>query len=124
MNYYPTNFYSSYPYQQQAPAQMIPGKIIESSDMMKMVEVPFGSYGIFPKADFSEVYIKMWNNNGTTKIIEFKPTITEPVIPQEENLNKENIDLILTRLAQLETKLDSMITAPVQKRKELSANDY
>ena len=120
MNYYPTNFYSSYPYQQQAPAQMIPGKIIESSDMMKMVEVPFGSYGIFPKADFSEVYIKMWNGNGTTSLVTFKPIIETSIVDDD----KENINnTILERIKSLEEKIDNMAAVPV-KRKELSANAY
>ena len=96
MNYYPTNFYSSYPYQnnyqQQLPqpqmqqqmvpvaAQNIPGKIVESSDIVKVTDVPFGGYGVFPKADFSEVYIKMWNGNGTTSIVTFKPVIEAAVV--------------------------------------------
>ena len=123
MNYYPQNFYSNYPYQQQVPVQTaaattIPGKMVENLEMVKIAEIPFGGYSVFPKADFSEIYIKMWNNNGTTKIIEFKPLVTEQIPTQEENLN-----LILSRLEQLETKLDS-IALPAQKRKELNINDY
>lgn len=145
MNYYPTNFYSSYPYQnnyqQQLPqpqmqqqmvpvaAQNIPGKIVESSDIVKVTDVPFGGYGVFPKADFSEVYIKMWNGNGTTSIVTFKPVIEAAVVKDysdgEEALNKESLSLILERLGQLEEKLDNITTAgTTQKRKELSASAY
>lgn len=145
MNYYPTNFYSSYPYQnnyqqqlsqpqmqqQMVPvaAQNIPGKIVESSDIVKVTDVPFGGYGVFPKADFSEVYIKMWNGNGTTSIVTFKPVIEAAVVKDysdgEEVLNKESLSLILERLGQLEEKLDNITTAgTTQKRKELSASAY
>lgn len=145
MNYYPTNFYSSYPYQnnyqQQLPqpqmqqqmvpvaAQNIPGKIVESSDIVKVTDVPFGGYGVFPKADFSEVYIKMWNGNGTTSIVTFKPVIEAAVVKDysdgEEALNKESLSLILERIGQLEEKLDNITTAgTTQKRKELSASAY
>lgn len=145
MNYYPTNFYSSYPYQnnyqQQLPqpqmqqqmvpvaAQNIPGKIVESSDIVKVTDVPFGGYGVFPKADFSEVYIKMWNGNGTTSIVTFKPVIEAAVVKDysdgEEALNKESLSLILERLGQLEEKLDNITTVgTTQKRKELSASAY
>lgn len=127
MNYYPTNFYSSYPYQQQAPqqqlvpvaAQNIPGKIVENFDIVKVTDVPFGGYGIFPKADFSEVYIKMWNGNGTTSVVTFRPII-DATVENEEKSNKENFSIILERLNQLEEKIDNVTI----KRKEISANVY
>ena len=117
--------------QQMVPvaAQNIPGKIVESSDIVKVTDVPFGGYGVFPKADFSEVYIKMWNGNGTTSIVTFKPVIEAAVVKDysdgEEVLNKESFSLILERLGQLEEKLDNITTAgTTQKRKELSASAY
>ena len=136
MSYYPTNFYSSYPYQggyqQQLPqpqmqqqmvpvaAQNIPGKIVESFDIVKVTDVPFGGYGVFPKADFSEVYIKMWNGNGTTSLVTFKPIIEASIVDDD----KENINnTILERIKSLEEKIDNMATMPV-KRKEMSANAY
>lgn len=134
MNYYPTNFYSSYPYQNnyQQPQQMvptttqtIPGKLVENFDIVKVTDVPFGGYGVFPKADLSEIYIKMWNGNGTTSIATFKPAIEATVVKEyseeEKELNKENFSLILERLCQLEEKLDNITTT---KRKELSASAY
>lgn len=145
MNYYPTNFYSSYPYQnnyqqqysqpqvqqQMIPvaAQNIPGKLVENFDIVKVTDVPFGGYGVFPKADFSEIYIKMWNGNGTTSIATFKPTIEAAVVKEyteeEKEFSKENISLILERLCKLEEKLDNITTTNVvPKRKELSASAY
>lgn len=89
MNYYPNynpNYYNpSYSYNipynqnvqpQQAQTQTLNGKIVDSKDIVKVTDVPIGSYGIFPKADLSEIYIKSWNNNGTTNII----TLAEMVL--------------------------------------------
>jgi len=122
MSYYPTNFYSNYPYtggsQYQAPiAQPIQpqtpmglqGKIVESEDMARVADVPMGGYGIFPKADLSEVYIKMWNNNGTTSILTFQPVIKQEPIKENENLT----NILLERIKGLEEKIDKFINVPL-----------
>lgn len=148
MNYYPNNFYSNYPYGNTYPQQMqqqvqqppqynnnnnntniLQGKIVDSEEMVKVTEVPFGGYGIFPKADFSEIYVKTWNNNGTTQINTFCPIVTQ---------KKEEVDtqaLILTKITELENKLDNFIgnknntttstaTTSIEKKKELNMNAY
>lgn len=126
MAYYPTNFYSSYPYlpqQQQIPSPPqslgLQGKIVENLDMVRVTDVPLGSYGIFPKADLSEIYVKMWNGNGATTIATFQPVI------QQENLTKaerESDTNILEKIQCLEEKLDALIkqqaAALPQPRKE------
>jgi hypothetical protein len=56
--------------------------------MVKVAEVPIGAYGVFPKADLSEIYIKTWNNNGTTSIVTFKPVA--PVL--DSNTMNDNIN--------------------------------
>lgn len=127
MAYYPTNFYSNYPYLQPQPQQQmqapqslgLQGKIVENLDMVRVTDVPLGSYGIFPKADLSEIYVKMWNGNGATTIATFKPVI------QQENLSrteKESDANILEKIQCLEEKLDTLIKQQVsalpQTRKE------
>lgn len=154
MNYYPsynTPYYMNYPSynnpnnpysqmvqnQQQAMppvTQVLNGKIVDSQDVVKATEVPIGSYGIFPKADLSEIYIKSWNNNGTTNIITFKPEFPQEEMiiqsPQEESLN-----IILQQLRALENKIDNIITQPqaaipeppqveIKREKEFKANEY
>lgn len=109
--------------QTQQP-QSLNGKIVDSEDVVKATEVPIGGYGIFPKADLSEIYIKSWNNNGTTSIITFKPIIQEVKEPQ----TVEGGNQIIERLNVLETKLDNMfnslhITAQTSK-KEVKGSDY
>ena len=111
--------------QTQQP-QSLNGKIVDSEDVVKATEVPIGGYGIFPKADLSEIYIKSWNNNGTTSIITFKPIIQEVKEPQtvEDNSLK-----IIERLNTLDAKIDSLMmnniaaTAQVAK-KEVKGSDY
>lgn len=111
--------------QTQQP-QSLNGKIVDSEDVVKATEVPIGGYGIFPKADLSEIYIKSWNNNGTTSIITFKPIIQEVKEPQtvEDNSLK-----IIERLNALDAKIDNLMmnnvaaTAQVAK-KEVKGSDY
>ena len=91
MNYYPTPNYNpqmQYPsapnnmpqqmnFTQQMPPSQLNGKIVDSEEMVRATEVPMGSYGILPKADMSEVFIKTWNPNGTTNITHYKPAAIE-----------------------------------------------
>lgn len=111
--------------QTQQP-QSLNGKIVDSEDVVKATEVPIGGYGIFPKADLSEIYIKSWNNNGTTSIITFKPIIQEVKEPQtvEDNSLK-----IIERLNALDAKIDSLmmnnVAAAAQvAKKEVKGSDY
>lgn len=132
MSYYPTNFYSSYPYAQQGQSQpqypngpiissqqqimqqqsqamqmqqpmTLQGKMVDGEDIVKVTDVPMGGYGVFPKADFSEVYIKSWNSNGTTNIVTYKPTFKET--PKEDDTNT----VLLDKMNQLEQKLDAIL---------------
>lgn len=128
MNYYPNNYYLNYPYgnqyspqavnnpnmqmqmpQMQASPQSLNGKIVDSEEVVKATEVPIGGYGIFPRADLSEIYIKSWNNNGTTSIITFKP---EPPKTQEERVQEINsIDELKQQLNKLDEKLDAILNS-------------
>jgi hypothetical protein len=126
MNYYPNNYYLNYPYGNQYQQQQMPyqaqaqtpqpqglnGKIVDSQDVVRATEVPIGGYGIFPKADLSEIYIKSWNNNGTTSVITYKPESPQPVATTDPITElKEQITVI-------NSKLDSILAAaPVKEVK-------
>lgn len=156
MNYYNPNYYTGtgYPYmnnqymqtqqiqpqmsmpqqQQQSIPQHIPvglnGKIVDGADMVRATEVPIGSYGIFPKADLSEIYIKSWNPNGTTNIVTFKPIVPETVTPVQEE-SQGNMVQLFQKIELLESKLDAFIaenkmtgmTSGVMK-KEVNASGF
>lgn len=120
MNYYPNNYYQNYSYgtnmyqpqQNQSVVAALQGKVVDSIDMVRVNEVPFGGFGVFPKGDLSEIYIKSWNNNGTTQINTYRP------IPVEENKEiKENSakDELLEKINVLNEKIDALInSAPKQ----------
>lgn len=108
MNYYNPNFYQNYqpqymPQQAQMPS-MLNGKLVDSIEAVKAADVPFGGYGVFPKADMTEVYIKTWNQNGTTNTLAYRPYTPEPA--QDNTLDMATV---LERFESLETKLDSLL---------------
>lgn len=118
MNNYPYNNYQ-YQYvptmmQPQQYISQINGKVVDGIDVVKATEVPSNGYGVFPKADLSEIYVKSWNNNGTTNIITFKPIVSE----NAETTQIDIVKLIEDKFNQLETKIDNL------KKKESKANEY
>lgn len=117
-----TNQYVPQPQSQQFVSQSIQpqslnGKIVDSADVVKATEVPIGGYGVFPKADLSEIYIKSWNNNGTTSVITFKPTIPESITEPNKD---ELINLLLQKIGTLESKIDMFLapSAPIEQKKD------
>ena len=119
MNYYPNNFYQNYSYgnmyqpQQAQPAvAALQGKVVDSVDMVRVNEVPFGGFGVFPKGDLSEIYVKSWNNNGTTQINTYKP------IPVEETKEAKEIssrDELLEKINALNEKLDALMNGTAKQ---------
>ena len=119
MNYYPNNFYQNYSYgnmyqpQQAQPAvAALQGKVVDSVDMVRVNEVPFGGFGVFPKGDLSEIYVKSWNNNGTTQINTYKP------IPVEETKEAKEIssrDELLQKINALNEKLDALMNSTAKQ---------
>lgn len=113
MNYYPNNFYQNYSYgnmyqpQQAQPAvAALQGKVVDSVDMVRVNEVPFGGFGVFPKGDLSEIYVKSWNNNGTTQINTYKPI---PVKETKEAKEISSRDELLEKINALNEKLDALM---------------
>lgn len=120
MNYYPN--YNNIYQQNQFPT--IQGKIVENAEIVKGSEIPFNSFGVFPKGDFSEVYIKTWNNNGTTKIITYKP-MEEEMKNLDININER----LLEKLDAIEKKLNEIqspqpVNKMSDKKKEAILNAY
>lgn len=93
--------------QNQQPPQALNGKIVDSADVVKATEVPIGGYGIFPKADLSEIYIKSWNNNGTTSVITFRPVSPEPQLAEIEDTV---MNVLVQKIDVLNGKLDAILT--------------
>lgn len=144
MNYYNPNYYmggspyNQYPYAslpQQQQQNVIPpsmamtqnnvpqntlltpslnGKIVDGEDVVKATEVPIGGYGIFPKADLSEIYLKTWNNNGTTSIITFQPIPSQDNSQTQQQFAVNNYNELLEKIKNIESKLDNLLVQPVK----------
>ena len=143
MNYYPTpNYNPQMPYtnapnnmpQQMGYTQpMMPpssmqlnGKIVDSEEMVRATEVPMGSYGIFPKADMSEVFIKTWNPNGTTSITHYKPAAAADSMDArnyQQPLLEDNSDKIIDRIEQMEMKIEELFEKE-KNNKKVSVNEF
>ena len=89
------------------------GKMVDSIDVVKATDIPMdGNTYYFPKADGTEVYCKQWLQNGTTRILTFKPALdTEDnnVLNADEKLkivlSDEATEVFMKRFDELENKI-------------------
>lgn len=109
--------------QGQPQTSTLNGKLVDSLDVAKATEVPIGGYGIFPKADLSEIYIKSWNSNGTTSIITFKPIAPEenPTSATQQENNISN--MLIQKISELENKID-MLIQPKTNNNGVKKNEF
>lgn len=65
------------------------GRIVNSQDVINANEVPMdGSVAVFPKNDYSEIYLKSWNRNGSIDTVIYKPVNIE-----ENNISVSKVTL-------------------------------
>lgn len=123
----PQNFQQQMPLLQQT--NYISGRIVDSEDVVKVAEIPFGGYGVFPRADLTEIYFKIWNNNGTTSIVTYKPSTQQPVQSQEEIVNKilqkvENLENKISELTQPYPIITTISAQEETKKREVNLNEF
>lgn len=106
------------------------GKIVDSIDVVKATDIPMdGNAYYFPKADGTEVYCKQWLQNGTTRILTFKPFFednTNNVSSDNEKLkiglSDEVTEIFMKRFDELEKRINDLIpkktTARAKKESE------
>jgi len=120
MSYYNPNYYNTYqqyaamPQAQQMPVQQVPtlnGKVVDSIEVARATEVPIGGYSVFPKADLSEIYVKSWNNNGTTSITTYKMAEASSEAPEV------GFPQLIERINLLDSKLDNLISTTMPPKK-------
>lgn len=103
------NMYGNYnPYQPPT----LNGKLVDTIDAAKVADVPIGGYGVFPKADLSEIYIKSWNKYGQSNIITYKPTVQEApsvTLPEVDTTDLEK------RIKTLEEQLKKILKQGQEK---------
>ena len=93
------------------------GKMVDSIDVVKATDIPMdGNAYYFPKADGTEVYCKQWLQNGTTRILTFKPVFEDNpnnVSPDAEklkiSLSDEVADVFMKRFDELEKRIDDLM---------------
>ena len=99
------------------------GKIVDSIDVVKATDIPMdGNAYYFPKADGTEVYCKQWLQNGTTRILTFKPAFEDNpnnVPPDTEKLkiglSDEVTDVFMQRFDDIEKRLEEFISKSANK---------
>ena len=109
--------------QGQPQASTLNGKLVDSLDVAKATEVPIGGYGVFPKADLSEIYIKSWNSNGTTSIITFKPIAPEENPTSATQQDKSMSNALIQKITELENKID-MLIQPKTNNNGVKKNEF
>ena len=93
------------------------GKIVDSIDVVKATDIPMdGNTYYFPKADGTEVYCKQWLQNGTTRILTFKPVSEDNTNNVSSNTEKlkfdlsdEATDVFMKRFDELEKRIDDLM---------------
>lgn len=85
------------------------GKQVDSLDVVKATDVPFdGSISYFPLTDGSAIVTKQLQNDGTSKLVVFKPVDTQKeeirYLTQDDLKNALN-DLNLDKLDEFEEEL-------------------
>ena len=93
------------------------GKIVDSIDVVKATDIPMdGNAYYFPKADGTEVYCKQWLQNGTTRILTFKPVfednpnnVSSDTEKLKISLSDEVTDVFMKRFDELEKRIDDLM---------------
>ena len=93
------------------------GKMVDSIDVVKATDIPMdGNTYYFPKADGTEVYCKQWLQNGTTRILTFKPVFEDNpnnLSPDTEKLKISISDDVtaafMKRFDELEKRIDDLM---------------
>ena len=106
------------------------GKIVDSIDVVKAADIPMdGNSYYFPKADGTEVYCKQWLQNGTTRILTFKPVFEDNPNNLSSDTEKLKISIsddvteaFMKRFDELEKRIEDLIpkktTARAKKESE------
>ena len=93
------------------------GKIVDSMDVVKATDIPMdGNSYYFPKADGTEVYCKQWLQNGTTRILTFKPVfednpnnVSSGAEKFKIGLSDEVTEVFMKRFDELEKRIDDLM---------------
>ena len=107
------------------------GKMVDSIDVVKATDIPMdGNAYYFPKADGTEVYCKQWLQNGTTRILTFKPVFEDNPNNVSSNTEKLKIsisdevtDAFMKRFDELEKRIDDLMPKKAVSRAKKESDE-
>ena len=107
------------------------GKIVDSIDVVKATDIPMdGNTYYFPKADGTEVYCKQWLQNGTTRILTFKPVFEDSHNNSSQDTEKLKISLsddvtevFMKRFDELEKRIDDLMPKKTTARAKKESDE-
>ena len=107
------------------------GKMVDSIDVVKATDIPMdGNAYYFPKADGTEVYCKQWLQNGTTRILTFKPVFEDNPNNLSSNTEKLKISIsdefteaFMKRFDELEKRIDDLMPKKTTARSKKESEE-
>ena len=107
------------------------GKIVDSIDVVKATDIPIdGNTYYFPKADGTEVYCKQWLQNGTTRILTFKPVFEDNPNNLSSDTEKSKISIsdefteaFMKRFDELEKRIDDLMPKKTTARSKKESEE-
>lgn len=104
-------------------APMIYGKIVENFDIVKVSEIPVGGYGVFPLADSTKVYIKMYDKEGNLQLYTYD--LSKGKESKQDDIYSDKLNGIYEYLAKLDKKIDDIkpSSSTSTRKKKVEVND-
>ena len=107
------------------------GKMVDSIDVVKATDIPMdGNTYYFPKADGTEVYCKQWLQNGTTRILTFKPVFDDNPNNLSSDTEKLKISLsddvtevFMKRFDEIEKRIEDLIPKKTTARAKKESDE-
>lgn len=88
--------------------QVMHGRVVNSAEEIMPNEVAMdGSVSLFPTRDYSRIYAKAWNSDGTITTIEFVPTITTSI--QQDATQSDDLKQVVEKCDILLNKVDELL---------------
>lgn len=124
----PSQYPEWWPNQQQRqqpppPSQptVLPGRFVNADNEVYPNSIPNdGSIAVFPLTDFSAVYLKKWEPNGTITSVRYIPDVQQPG-PSQEQIFQNDVQQRLQNLENMVTNLIG-IWQPAETKNEEKAD--
>ena len=107
------------------------GKMVDSIDVVKATDIPMdGNAYYFPKADGTEVYCKQWLQNGTTRILTFKPVfddnpnnLSSDTEKLKISLSDDVTEIFMKRFDELEKRINDLMPKKTTARAKKESDE-